>query len=283
MTSLVDVPDEVSFRSTITQTSPTTLTVLYFHAPWAAPCAQMHTILTTLAQTYQVTSPPSIQFLSIDAEALPEISEDYDVTAVPYLALLRDGKTVDTVSGCDATKVREAVEKHHAPTAAGESGGKNGLPPVLSATRRADDGQEKTNGTADLSSYAPSSGDPTTAPAMTSSAISKESATQTSQEDINARLTNLVKAAPVMLFMKGTPSNPQCGFSRQLVGFLRERSVRYGFFNILADEDVRQGLKVFADWPTYPQLWVGGELVGGLDIVSAMTAFADSVTDLFDR
>ena len=224
----------------------------------------MHTILTTLAQTYQVTSPPSIQFLSVDAEALPEISEEYDVTAVPYLALLRGGKTVDTVSGCDATKVREAVEKHHAPSAAAGSGGKGSLPPVLSATKRADDGQEKTNGTADLSGYAPSSGDPTTAPAMTSSA------TETSKEDITARLTNLVKAAPVMLFMKGTPSSPQCGFSRQLVGLLRERSVRYGFFNILADEDVRQALKEFADWPTYPQLWVGGELVGGLDIVSAM-------------
>jgi Grx4 family monothiol glutaredoxin len=67
--------------------------------------------------------------------------------------------------------------------------------------------------------------------------------------------------------MKGTPSSPQCGFSRQLVGILRERSVKYGFFNILADEDVRQGLKEYADWPTFPQLWVSGELVGGLDIV----------------
>ena len=70
-----------------------------------------------------------------------------------------------------------------------------------------------------------------------------------------------------MLFMKGTPGSPQCGFSRQLVGILRENSVKYGVFNILADDEVRQGLKEFADWPTYPQLWVDGELVGGLDIV----------------
>jgi Grx4 family monothiol glutaredoxin len=70
-----------------------------------------------------------------------------------------------------------------------------------------------------------------------------------------------------MLFMKGSPSAPQCGFSRQLVGLLREKGVRYGFFNILADDEVRQGLKEWADWPTFPQLWVGGELVGGLDIV----------------
>jgi len=70
-----------------------------------------------------------------------------------------------------------------------------------------------------------------------------------------------------MLFMKGTPSAPQCGFSRQTVALLRERSIRYGFFNILADDEVRQGLKEFSDWPTFPQLYADGELVGGLDIV----------------
>ena len=70
-------------------------------------------------------------------------------------------------------------------------------------------------------------------------------------EDLNERLGKLVKAAPVMLFMKGTPSAPECGFSRTIVGILREKNVRYGFFNILADEDVRMGLKTFSDWPTY--------------------------------
>ena len=72
-----------------------------------------------------------------------------------------------------------------------------------------------------------------------------------------------------MLFMKGTPSAPQCGFSRQTVSILREKGVRYGFFNILADDEVRQGLKEYSEWPTFPQVYVGGELVGGLDIVSA--------------
>jgi len=84
---------------------------------------------------------------------------------------------------------------------------------------------------------------------------------------LHQRLSELVKAAPVMLFMKGTPSSPQCGFSRQTVAILREKGIRYGFFNILADDEVRQGLKEFADWPTFPQLWADGELVGGLDIV----------------
>jgi len=94
--------------------------------------------------------------------------------------------------------------------------------------------------------------------------------TETHAEDLNERLSKLVKAAPVMLFMKGTPSAPQCGFSRTLVGILREKNVRYGFFNILADEDVRGGLKTFSDWPTFPQLYIDGEFVGGLDIVKEM-------------
>jgi Grx4 family monothiol glutaredoxin len=76
-----------------------------------------------------------------------------------------------------------------------------------------------------------------------------------------------------MLFMKGTPGEPKCGFSRQLVAILRDNAVKYGFFNILADDEVRQGLKEFADWPTFPQLWVDGELVGGLDIVCFTPSF----------
>lgn len=260
MASLTEITSEDSFKSTLFSTSPTTLTVLYFHTTWAAPCTQMRTVLTTLASTY--TSPESAPtFLCVNAEDLPDISESYDVTAVPFLVLLRDGKTLETISGSDAAKVRAAVERH-----AGNKGnsGKAGIPPPLTATPR-----EQTNGSAhtatkDLSSYAPSASDPPTAPAYTSGSTTQ------SKEELHTRLSNLVKAAPVMLFMKGTPSAPQCGFSRQLVSLLRENGVKYGFFNILADDEVRQGLKEFADWPTFPQLWTSGELVGGLDIVSSM-------------
>lgn len=66
--------------------------------------------------------------------------------------------------------------------------------------------------------------------------------------------------------MKGLPSAPQCGFSRQIIEILDESGVPYDAFNILEDEEVRQGLKEFSNWPTYPQLYVKGELVGGLDI-----------------
>lgn len=87
-------------------------------------------------------------------------------------------------------------------------------------------------------------------------------------EALIARLTGLVNSAPVMLFMKGSPGAPQCRFSRRLVETLQERGINFEHFDILTDEAVRQGLKEFADWPTFPQLWVDGVLIGGLEIVS---------------
>jgi len=259
MSTVTEITADPDFHQHISHLPATALLVLYFHTPWAAPCAQMSTVLSALASSYPVQSPPTISFLSINAEELPDISESYDVTAVPFLVLVRDGKTLETVSGSDAGKARDAVERN-----AGKSGntGKAGLPPALEATPPKEQQSNGANGgaTKDLSGYAPKASDPATAPEMSGGAQAKE--------ELQERLAELVKAAPVMLFMKGTPSGPQCGFSRQLVGLLRQKEVKYGFFNILADDEVRQGLKDFADWPTFPQLWVGGELVGGLDIVS---------------
>merc|ERR1711939_588975 len=226
-------------------------------------------ILTTLAATYSATQPPQITFLSLDAEEVSDVSERYDVTQVPLVVLQKDGQVVEAVTGTDAARVRNAVEKH-AGSPSSTAGA--GLPPAQKVTKPAPSANDpvapasQTNGAAaDLSKYTPTATDPTTAPQYSSGEQSQTASM--SKEELHARLAELVKAAPVMLFMKGTPSAPQCGFSRQLVALLRENSVKYGFFNILADDEVRQGLKEFADWPTFPQLWVDGDLVGGLDIV----------------
>ncbi|KAF5962859.1 putative glutaredoxin [Fusarium bulbicola] len=93
-----------------------------------------------------------------------------------------------------------------------------------------------------------------------------------SKEVLNSRLRDLVNTAPVMLFMKGVPKCPLCRFSRRVVRILNEHGIRYSSFNVLQDEAVRQGIKEYADWPTFPQLWVNGELVGGLDIVKEQFA-----------
>lgn len=258
MATMQEMTDESAFQSTISALAPSTLAIIYFHAPWAKPCEQMGVILKTLASTYPADAP--IKFLSLNAEDLPEVSEQYNVTAVPYIVLQKDGKTLETVSGSDASKVRAAVEKH----AGAGSGQSSSLPPAQTVTRPQENGDSTGKS---LAGYAPGAQDPKTAPEYSASEH-REGEQQTNKDELHQRLSELVKAAPVMLFMKGTPSSPQCGFSRQTVAILREKGIRYGFFNILADDEVRQGLKEFADWPTFPQLWADGELVGGLDIVS---------------
>lgn len=92
---------------------------------------------------------------------------------------------------------------------------------------------------------------------------------------IEARLRHILASSPSLLFMKGTPEAPRCGFSRKIVELLKSNDVPFASFDILVDEDVRQGLKVLSDWPTYPQYYVKGELIGGLDIVTEMSAQGD--------
>lgn len=84
------------------------------------------------------------------------------------------------------------------------------------------------------------------------------------------RVTDLVDAHRVFLFMKGSPIFPQCGFSAKAVAMLRARGVDFGSFNVLSDDEVRQGAKEYASWPTIPQLYVDGEFIGGSDIMAEM-------------
>ena len=88
---------------------------------------------------------------------------------------------------------------------------------------------------------------------------------------LDERLDGLVRKERVMLFMKGSPDAPKCGFSQKAVQALRESGCRdFGYFDILEDQEVRQGLKEKSKWPTYPQLYVNGELLGGCDIILEM-------------
>lgn len=83
-----------------------------------------------------------------------------------------------------------------------------------------------------------------------------------------------------MIFMKGDRNAPRCGFSKQLIQIMNEAAVTYETFDILSDEEVRQGLKTYSDWPTYPQVYVNGELQGGLDIIKEMNTSGE-LTKIF--
>ncbi len=89
--------------------------------------------------------------------------------------------------------------------------------------------------------------------------------------DIQTDIQNTVDQNDVVLFMKGTPEMPQCGFSRQVSSILNYMGVAFQDVNVLASDDMRQGIKTFSDWPTIPQLYVKGEFLGGCDIITEMT------------
>ena len=93
--------------------------------------------------------------------------------------------------------------------------------------------------------------------------------------EINLRIEEQLNNFPLLLYMKGTPDFPQCGFSAKVCGILKASGKRFAFVNILEDKELRDGLKNYSSWPTFPQLYVNGVLVGGSDIVEQMYQAGD--------
>jgi monothiol glutaredoxin len=91
-------------------------------------------------------------------------------------------------------------------------------------------------------------------------------------DDSNAtdRIDSILKGNPVVLFMKGSPLFPQCGFSSRAIAILNHLNVDFESVDVLQDQGIRQGIKAYSDWPTIPQLYVGGEFIGGSDIMMEM-------------
>lgn len=88
--------------------------------------------------------------------------------------------------------------------------------------------------------------------------------------ETNERIKNIIESAPIVLFMKGNSDFPRCGFSANTIAILKHYGASFKTFNILTDEAIRQGIKEYSNWPTFPQLYVKGRLVGGNDIISEM-------------
>ncbi|KAK2976757.1 hypothetical protein RJ640_030107 [Escallonia rubra] len=161
------------------------------------------------------------------------------------LALNPDGKVVDTLEGADPSTLANKVSKvagivypgePAAPASLGMAAGPTVLESVKSANQNGSSHPER----------------------------------QVRKDGLKKRLQELVNSHPVMLFMKGNPDEPKCGFSQKVVEILKDENVEFGSFDILTDIEVREGLKKFSNWPTYPQLYCKGELLGGSDIVIAM-------------
>ena len=93
--------------------------------------------------------------------------------------------------------------------------------------------------------------------------------------DVLERIKQQVEAHPILIYMKGTPQLPQCGFSSRTVDALKSLELEFAYVNVLSDPEIFQNLPLFADWPTFPQVYIDGELIGGCDITLEMHASGD--------
>jgi monothiol glutaredoxin len=102
-------------------------------------------------------------------------------------------------------------------------------------------------------------------------------------ESVKLKINNIVKENNVCLFMKGTPDVPQCGFSLAISNVLKHLEVNFKGINVLEDNEIREGVKTYSDWPTIPQLYIKGEFIGGCDIIKEMFEKGDLQTKLKEK
>ncbi|WOK98907.1 monothiol glutaredoxin-S11 [Canna indica] len=217
--------------------------VVHFWASWCDASKQMDQVFIHLATDF-----PHALFLRVEAEEQPSISEAYAVSAVPCFVFFKDGKCVETLEGANPSILANKVAKVVGPANLAQSASPASLgiaagPTILEAVQ--DMAKENV-------------------PSNNKNLNSELS------DGLTKRLKQLVNSHHVFLFMKGSPEQPKCGFSQKVVEILKGEGVEFGSFDILTDNEVREGMKKFSNWPTFPQLFCKGELLGGCDIVVAM-------------
>lgn len=209
---------------------------LLLWAPWHPPSVHFTKVLEAMA-----VKETKIRFGKANTDVCTELATHLGATQVPFVAFLNNrGEKIDSCAGADPPKLLEKVKL------------------VSSATFRACAGDG-------ACSFAPRGMKPAGACSNESSGTAAGG-----NHDLNHRLKNLVNHSPVVLFMKGDREEPKCGFSRKAVALLNNRAIDYSTFDILSDNEVRQGLKEYSNWKTYPQLYIKGELIGGIDIMQEM-------------
>ncbi|KAK4485223.1 hypothetical protein RD792_007851 [Penstemon davidsonii] len=218
--------------------------ILHFWASWCEASKHMDKVFSHLSIDF-----PLAHFLRVEAEEHPEISEAYSVSAVPYFVFFKNGKAVDTLEGADPSSLANKVAKVAGPITPWEPAAPASLGMAAGATVLET-----------VQEFAKQNG----ASQETSQVLSGKA------DKLEKRLQQLVNAHPIMLFMKGNPESPKCGFSQKVVDILKKEKVKFGSFDILTDNEVREGLKKFSNWPTYPQIYCKGELLGGSDIAISM-------------
>eukprot|EP00298_Acanthocystis_sp_HF-20_P013706 c20476_g1_i1.p2 GENE.c20476_g1_i1~~c20476_g1_i1.p2 ORF type:complete len:354 (+),score=158.30 c20476_g1_i1:1979-3040(+) len=212
----------------LSNANPNSPILVHFSANWYEPCKQMDQVVSQLQ-----TALPAIKTVKVEAEEADELSEKFQIECVPTCVLLWKNETKVRIDGANPADLSKKVTDFV-----------RSIPGTTTATSQ-----------------------PTSTNNTTSSTNKKTEPASSVSAEMQVKLKNLTNSSSVMLFMKGSPQQPQCGFSRQIVQLLQSKNITFGHFDILSDEAVRSALKIYSEWPTYPQLYVKGELVGGLDIV----------------
>lgn len=215
------------------KTPSSTTLLIYYHLPDDSTSKPLTSVIADVASQHEDKNLPQplLSIASVDVSTtknVTEKSEKYGISSIPYIVFTRGGRLRQAMTSPDPEKLRDAVDRQLAAAGAQPP---PASPPInpLAKTIPSDHCQDG---------------------------------------KLHARLTKLTTFAPVVVFIKGTPQSPACRFSRRMVNLLDDHNVGYSAFNILEDAEVRQGLKDFGDWPTFPQVWIDGKLAGGLDVVS---------------
>uniref|UniRef100_H2ZDC0 Thioredoxin domain-containing protein n=1 Tax=Ciona savignyi TaxID=51511 RepID=H2ZDC0_CIOSA len=230
--------------------------VIHFWASWAEQCKQMNEVMAELA-----TQNTNVVFLSVEAEEIPEISHKYEIEAVPTFILIKNHQQIGRLNGAHAPELTKLV--------------------LLNKEKPAGSMNVQSLPTGVITLYSELIGGLDIVKEMAQEGeLGSVLPVQETKQSLKDRIKATINQSKVVLFMKGEPSSPRCGFSRQIVQILSESGVSYSHFDILTDEEIRQGLKKYSDWPTYPQLYVEGELIGGLDIVKELVQAGELVETL---
>ncbi|XP_060698402.1 glutaredoxin 3 [Hemiscyllium ocellatum] len=302
MAAVVAVESSTQFQEVL-ERAKRSLVVVHFWASWAQQCMNMNEVITELAKEY-----PHVIFVKLEAESVPEVSEKYDISSVPTFLFFKNCQKIAQVDGARAPELTKKVQQHSETTKQdlNEQLRKllNSAPCMLFMKGTPQEprcgfskkiveilnehnirfcsfdilsDEDVRQGLKVYSNWPTYPQLYVNGELVGGLDIVKELAetgelekTCHKEMGLEDRLKTLINKSKVVLFMKGNKALAKCGFSRTIVGILNETGVEYETFDILEDEEVRQGLKTFSDWPTYPQLYVNGELIGGLDIVKEL-------------
>lgn len=220
--------------------------VILFWAEWhedSIPDGPMDTVLKALSDSNNNNE--LIRFGRINAEDNSEYTNLFGVTSVPTFVLLQQNHILyEIMEGTEnVSLITQSVRR------------------LIDITNN---NNNETTVTAGLNQVE------TTSTASNNGMINMKDNNNNPDIILKLRIEQLIKSSYVMLFIKGTPEQPKCGFSRQVITILQEDNIPFHSFDILQDEAVRQGLKEYSNWPTYPQIYVNSELIGGLDILKEL-------------